>query len=353
MSESGYGPQFYKEYGYNKSRDVVSQRKREWEGLVFPHLELKKPYQHKNFYDMIYAFDSYSAFPDYPKSRQEIVIPVWTPIPMIPVDLIATSSSSGGVSTVWSDAFTGTNGESVNPAKWTFVFGDSATIQSNQACLDPKLTTYPGFGAAYMAYMCNKAPNWENYSASVYVPTGSEIYGGAAIGWWVEGIIWGIVYGWGAAAMGFITPAGLVLPGPPIFMITPFWLKVVKTPTSASGYYKYGTEDWILISTYPFPPSTPVYIGGATDGYNPPSRHLLKYFDDFEVSFAAVSVDLQWTADAPSFVLQRNGATIYSGPLKAYTDTAVASATTYLYEITAYDVKGNRIGYDQQYATTP
>jgi len=349
MNESGYSPQFYKKLGYNKSRDIVSQRRREWEGFVFPHLELKKPYNHKNFYDMIYTFDAYSTFPEYPKSRQEIVIPVWTPPVMIPVDLMAAPSSSGGISGVWSDAFTGTEGEAVNPTKWTFGFGVAAQISSNQCYMWGSASSLPGYGDINLAYIISKAPTWDNFSATVYAPFGTGNNGGVAIGWWPNIVMWGMVYGFTGPWQLLFTPTGLIT-GPEISNSTPFTLKIVKTPTTASGYYKLDDGEWILITTIVTPPTTALHVAGA----GAPSRDLY-IVDTFNIDFSNAGtpyIDLQWIADAPSFDLKRNGATIYSGPLKAYTDTGVVTVTTYLYEITAYDVKGNRIGYDAVYATT-
>jgi hypothetical protein len=351
MTETGYGPQFYKDYGYNKSRDVVPQRRREWEGVVFPHLELKKPYNHKNFPDMMHTYDAFTEVPDYPKSRGEAIIPVtWTPPVMIPVDLIATPSSSGGISETWSDNFTGTDTESVNPAKWTLGFGLGAQISSNQAYLYSAITTMPGIGNISLCYIISKAPTWENFSATIYAPAGTGNNGGIALGWWPNTVMWGLVYGWGGAGMLLFSPTGFSS-GPAVGNNVPFYLKLEKTASAATGYYSFDGLSWTSISTIASPPSDALSVAGAgSTGRN------LFIVDTFTIDFsggATVSVDLQWTSDAPTFELKRNGATIYSGTLKAYTDTAVASATTYLYEITAYDVKGNRIGYDQVYATTP
>jgi hypothetical protein len=270
--------------------------------------------------------------------------------------LTATPSSGGGISGVWSDDFTGVDDAAVNSTKWTLGLGNSAKIKTNQCCLDPILTTYPGFGAAYLTYIKSKAPNWDNFSASIYIPTGTEMYGGAGIGWWDEGIIWGVVWGWGGAFMTFITPlGGLVFPGPPILVTTPFWMKVVKTPSSASGYYKYGTSDWILISALPTPPTTAVYIGGGTDGFDPPTRYLKKYFDDFVIDFSGTgvaSVDLVWAGTATTFTVKRDGTTIYSGAGLTKTDTTVVAATTYRYEVFGYDATGIWTGYASTSVTT-
>jgi hypothetical protein len=86
MNEKGFKPQFYKELGYNESRDVPTLRQREWAGYSIPNLEMKKPNQFKNYQDMIYTYDLKCMQKPYPMSRKETMIPLWqkrdwTPVP--------------------------------------------------------------------------------------------------------------------------------------------------------------------------------------------------------------------------------------------------------------------------------
>jgi len=273
---------------------------------------------------------------------------------------LTATSSIGGISSVWSDDFSGEDGSPVNPMKWSLGIGNSATIQGGMLCLDPALGIFPDFGPAFYAILANKAPNWDYYSASVYMPYGTQAFGGCGIGWWDQWLIWGIIYGWEGEGFSFITPHGLMYVGNPpgLTIDTPFWMKVVKTPTSASGYGRAdvpGGEEWTLIDTIETPPNTAVYIGGGTDGWNPPSRKLLKYFDDFQIGFSstgAVCVDLVWKGTAANFIVTRDGVEIYSGSGNAYTDREVEPMTTYLYKVFAYDSVGLQIGYGSDKVTT-
>jgi hypothetical protein len=120
MNEKGFQPQFYRKLGYNKSRDVIPQRKRQWDGLVIPQLELKKPNQYKTHAEMIYTYDLQCMKSPYPVSRMDLPavgkffggdpgLPPWTP-PVVTVTLpivitvtvsavTATTATSGGVVT--------------------------------------------------------------------------------------------------------------------------------------------------------------------------------------------------------------------------------------------------------------
>jgi hypothetical protein len=77
--ESGYKPYHWTGLSYNEARDIVPKRRREWEGLVVPHLEKKKPNQHfvksGNYQDMIYTDDSQCMQSPYRTQRFDYQIP--------------------------------------------------------------------------------------------------------------------------------------------------------------------------------------------------------------------------------------------------------------------------------------
>jgi hypothetical protein len=261
--------------------------------------------------------------------------------------LTATPSSGGGISGVWSDDFTGDDDDPISSTKWTLGLGDSATIQSNQCSINPVLSAL--FGGCYLGYIVSKAPNWDSFSATISAPLGTGTFGGIGIGWWDESKIWGMVNGFGAPGMLLLTPAGLVA-GPVIANDVPLTFKVVKTPTSASGYYK-TTGAWTLITTEVGMPTTALHVGGG--GIPTVDRNFI--VDDFVIDFSGTgvaSVDLVWAGTAATFTVKRDGTTIYSGAGTSKTDTTVSAATTYCYEVFGYNATGVLTGYATTSVTT-
>ena len=262
--------------------------------------------------------------------------------------LTATPSSGGGISGVWSDDFTGIDGAPINPTKWTLDTGHSATTTGGLCYLDPELTTL--FGGSYVNFIISKAPDWDSFSATIYAPSGTGSVGGIGLGWWDEGKVWGLVHGFGVPGMQFFTPTGLVA-GPVMANNVPFNIKVTKTPVSASGYYKLVGGNWILISTEAGMPTTALHVGGG--GTPAVDRNFI--VDDFVIDFSGTgvaSVDLVWAGTATTFVVKRDGTTIYSGTGLSKTDTDVVADTTYRYEVYGYNATGIWTGYASTSVTT-
>jgi hypothetical protein len=276
-----------------------------------------------------------------PRSGVSISIPRPPPVFV----LTATPSGSGGISDVWSDTFDGTV---LDTSKWIAGHG-SATINGGSCSINP--ASYVLYGTpCYIGWIISKAPNWDYFSATID-GVGNSGRGGIGIGWWSEGKTWGLIYTMygGINRWIFFTPEGFV--EAPYICDPNYWdfsIKVVKTPTAASGYYK-TDGDWILISTVGSPSTSAVHIGVGD------LVDTTLSINDFKVDFSGEglpSVDLVWTGTAANFVLKRDSVQIYSGTGKAYTDLDVESTTTYLYEVFAYNSIGTQIGHDSDSATT-
>jgi hypothetical protein len=113
MNEKGFQPQFYRKLGYNKSRDVIPQRKRQWDGMVIPQLELKKPNQYPTHAEMMYTYDQQCMKSPYPVSRMDlpgigklfggaVIPPVISPFAPVVITITVsaiteTTATSGGV----------------------------------------------------------------------------------------------------------------------------------------------------------------------------------------------------------------------------------------------------------------
>ena len=264
--------------------------------------------------------------------------------PSVVIQLTASPSGEDGYSTVWSDPFPGFL---LNMSKWTVGHG-SPTVSGGRCNIDP--ASYVLYETpCYIGWVVSKAPNWDNFSA-VIVANGNYGEGGVGIGWWNEGYTWGLVYTMykGVNTWVFFTPMGFrVAP----YICDPYnWnfsIKVVKTPTTATGYYK-TTGDWILISSCGTPPLTAVHIG--VGGLYPTSHFIGDFKTGFGVS--GLFVDLSWTGSAASYVLRRDGDQIYTGSDKAFTDTDTEIGTIYFYELIGYNEYAVEIGNSSAYATT-
>jgi hypothetical protein len=81
MNEKGFKNQFYRDKGYLAFRDVMPERKKEWDGLVIPHLEMKRPQDYKNYHDMIYTYDFDNGRRFDGGDRGMVFMPTPTPTP--------------------------------------------------------------------------------------------------------------------------------------------------------------------------------------------------------------------------------------------------------------------------------
>jgi hypothetical protein len=146
----------------------------------------------------------------------------------------------------------------------------------------------------------------------------------------------------------------------------PYWLRVVRSGTTFTGYTSPNGSTWTSIGTYTSTMASQVYVGLALTSHAPQTAGTAT-FDNVSINgsvsatpppsvptglaasnITASSVTLGWSASTDTggpglggYYVYRNGntgtpiATVTSGT--TYTDNSVSSSTTYTYQVAAFD----------------
>ena len=116
--EGGYKPYQWTGLSYNEFRNVIPKRRREWEGMIVPHLEKKKPNQHfqvskdkiGDYQDMIYTDDNQCMKSPYRTQRFDYKKTETNKgsKPNAPINVDAEATSTSTIYVSWSSVLTAT-----------------------------------------------------------------------------------------------------------------------------------------------------------------------------------------------------------------------------------------------------